>query len=55
MDMTTNPEANMTIEVIMVGYDSHLKRFKVVDGNGKFVSGGLFRTLVEAQNFIATR
>ena len=45
----------MSIEIVYVGYDSHLKRYKVVDESGKYVPGGLFRTQAEALAFIAER
>lgn len=58
MDTTTERDG-MTdtqayeIEIVYVGSASHLRRFKVVDGNGKFVPGGLFRTEQEAIAFTA--
>ena len=40
------------VEVVWVGSAGHLKRYKVVDSNGRFVPGGLFRSEVEARKFI---
>ena len=39
---------------VFVGSAGHLARFKVLDAQGKFVPGGLFRTMAEAEAFIAT-
>ncbi len=47
------------IELIYIGSAGHLRRYKVVDANGKCVkddSGpAVFRTLIEAESFIAAR
>jgi hypothetical protein len=42
-----------SIEIVYVGSAGHLQRYKVVDADGKYVSGGLFRTWQEAEQFIA--
>lgn len=43
----------MKIEVVYVGSAGHLRRYKVVDAQGKYVPGALFRTEAEARAFIA--
>lgn len=43
------------IEVVYIGSAGHLRRYKVVDRNGLFVPGGLFRTWIEAEAFIANQ
>lgn len=40
------------IEIVWVGSGGHLRRYKVVDGDGRYVSGGLFKTEREAIEFI---
>jgi hypothetical protein len=58
MEITTNWEAVMLttieygIEIVYVGSAGHLRRYKVVDSNGTYVKGGLFRTEIEAHNFM---
>jgi hypothetical protein len=42
-----------SIETVYVGSARHLKRYKVVDEHGVYVPGGLFRTMIEAERFIA--
>lgn len=37
-----------------VGSAGHLRRYKVVDADGRYVPGGLFRTEAEAIAFIAS-
>jgi hypothetical protein len=41
------------IEVVYVGSAGHLRRYKVVDEQGQYVPGGLFRTEQAARAFIA--
>lgn len=42
------------IETVYVGVAGHLRRFKVVDADGNYVPGGLFRTWAEAERFIVS-
>lgn len=44
-------EQIFSIEVVYVGINSELRRYKVVDGNGKFHK--LFRSQDEAEQYIA--
>ncbi len=43
----------MYITTVYVGSAGHLLRYKVLDANGQYVPGGLFRTMTEAEAFIA--
>ncbi len=47
--------AEYAVEVVYVGSAGHLRRFKVLDAFGRYVTGGLFRTEAEARAFIAQR
>jgi len=41
-----------SVEVVYVGSAGHLRRYKVVDSQGRYVPGGLFRIEAEALTFI---
>ena len=47
--------ATYSIEVVYVGSAGHLRRYKVVDANGRYVPDGLFRTHAEAEAFFRRR
>lgn len=44
-------DGRYTIEPVYVGTAGHLRRYKVVDANGKYIPGGLFKTLAEAEAY----
>lgn len=54
--MTTQ---TLSIEIVFVGYASHLLRYKVVGIDGKCVTDGngpaLFKTREDAENFIQSQ
>lgn len=49
---TTENTQSYDVQPVHVGSAGHLVRYKVVDANGKYVPGALFKTLVEAITFI---